>query len=86
MTESFDPRAFMASVAWTVASTMPENPHEYLVERDFRGDVDRHAAFRELVALVRSGERRTFLGSATARSRSASTRSGSPGAAAAGTS
>jgi hypothetical protein len=62
MQPSHDPRAFIASTAWTFASTMPENPHEYVVERDLRGDPEAHAAFRAFVAHVRSGRLRTFRG------------------------
>jgi hypothetical protein len=59
---SFDAQAFVDSVEWTFASTMPKNPHEYVIERDFRGDAEAHAAFRAFVALVRAGRMRTFQG------------------------
>ena len=41
---------------------MPDNPHEWIAERDFRSDPAAHAAFHEFVAFVRSGGRRSFQG------------------------
>ena len=58
MSATYDPRPFIASVEWVFAKTMAHyNPHEYVVERDHRGE-----AFDAFLALVRSGPIRRYRG------------------------
>ena len=44
---SFDPRAFIAGVEWRFAATMPDNPHEYILESTAGGPD--FLAFYELI-------------------------------------
>jgi hypothetical protein len=58
MSTTYDPRPFIASVEWVFAKTMAHyNPHEYIVERNHRGE-----AFDAFVAFVRSGPIRRYRG------------------------
>jgi hypothetical protein len=52
-----DPRPFIAGAEWTFASTMPDNPHHYVVERDYGGP-----AFDDFVALIQAGSVRRYRG------------------------
>ena len=69
-----DPRPFIAGAEWTFASTMPDNPHHYVVERDFGGP-----AFDDFVALIQAGESAATGGTTTGRSRSTTSTTGSCG-------
>jgi hypothetical protein len=44
---SFDPRAFIVGVEWRFAATMPDNPHEYILESTAGGPD--FLAFHELI-------------------------------------
>jgi hypothetical protein len=55
--EAANPRAFIASVEWIFASTMPENPHWYVVEREVGSP-----AFDAFVALIQDGRVRRYKG------------------------
>jgi hypothetical protein len=55
----YDPRPYIAANAWTFASTMPRNPHEYLMLRD-SSDWREHLRF---LRWIRShGRTETFEG------------------------
>jgi hypothetical protein len=51
--EDYDPRPYIAANFWTFASTMPENPHEYLL---LRNSTDWREHLR-MLRWVRRGER-----------------------------
>jgi hypothetical protein len=58
MNTTYDPGPFIASFEWVFAKTMAHyNPHEYIVQRDYRGE-----AFDAFVAFVRSGPIRRYKG------------------------
>jgi hypothetical protein len=56
--DRYDPRPFIASVEWVFAKTMAAyNPHEYVVEKNYRG-----AEFDSFVAFIRSAPIRRYRG------------------------
>jgi hypothetical protein len=54
----FDPRAFIGGVEWRYAATMPDTPHEYVLESTAGGP--EFVAFHELIN--REGRVKTFKG------------------------